>query len=160
VERFINNKRINNDFMTMNQMDSENIKTTVTVPEKIFNALRSYIAINNITASDQGKVTEEALIELFKNEGIPIDNDPGKFTYSLKSEKIKKMNISISANILRALQVYIAYKGLTQHHQSRVAIVALREFLEKRGISIDDKNPTDIIFDVNTESFVPAETTR
>jgi hypothetical protein len=134
------------------------VKTTVTVPEKILNAIRRYMAINNIPANEQGKVTEEALKELFRNNGIPIDKDQGKFIFSISSGKIKKMNISISANILRALHVYMAYKGLTQHHQSRVTIVALSEFLEKKGVTIDDTGSDDIVFDIYTDSFVPVET--
>lgn len=148
----------------MNHLDSKDnpriAKTTVTVPENIFYAIRNYMILNNIQSSDQGKVVEEALIELFKNSGVPVDSDQGEFVFSIKGKKIKKMNVSISANILKALQVYIAHKGLTQHHQSRVAIVALREFLKKRHISIDDANSREIVFDVIEESFIPASTKK
>lgn len=148
----------------MNHLDSKDnpriAKTTVTVPENIFYSIRNYMILNNIPPSDQGKVVEEALIELFKNSGVPVDSDHGKFVFSIKGQKIKKMNVSISANILKALQVYVAHKGLTQHHQSRVVIVALREFLKKRNVSIDDANSREIVFDVIEESFIPASTKK
>ena len=79
----------------MNHLDSKDnpriAKTTVTVPENIFYAIRNYMILNNIQSSDQGKVVEEALIELFKNSGVPVDSDQGEFVFSIKGKKIKKM---------------------------------------------------------------------
>lgn len=142
------------------KIDSQSAKTTITIPENIFNAFNNYMVLKNILPSDRGRIVEEALIELFKNNGIPIDTDQGEFVFSIKGLKIKKLNVSISANILKALKVYTAHKGLTQHHQSRIVIVALREFLEKRQISIDEANSSEIVFDIVSSSFIPVSKTK
>jgi hypothetical protein len=130
-------------------------RTTINVPENVIVALRKYMASNNMPLREQSKVVEAALKRFFENHDIDIDNkDDTITTFAVQGGGMQKISVSIRANLLKALQMYIAYQGLTQHDQSRVTVAALREFLEVNGFTIDDANKKVLKFDVEKEEWV------
>lgn len=65
----------------------------------------------------------------------------------------KKTTVSFPANLLKALRTYMAQQEMGMHDQSKVVAEALREYLEKRGVPIEENN--DLI-KFNVEPITPS----
>lgn len=129
-------------------------RTTITIPENILVALRTYMAVHERPLREQSKVVEDALIRFFTKHDIKID-DRGdtNLKFSVQGEGTQKISVSIRASILKSLHMYLAYKGLSQHDQSKVTVLALQEYLEDNKIPIDKKNLKVLKFDVIREEY-------
>lgn len=58
----------------------------------------------------------------------------------------RKTTITIPANVLKALRMYIVRENLGFHDQSKVIVIALIEYLSARAIPIDEENEDLIEF--------------
>jgi hypothetical protein len=129
-------------------------RTTITIPRNILGALRIYTALNNITLREQSSVVEAALKRYFENHDININKaDESVSHFQVSPEGKEKISVSIRDNLLKALRIYIAYQGLTQHDQSKVVVLALKEFFLENKIPIDDRDEGVIKFDVISEDW-------
>jgi hypothetical protein len=129
-------------------------RTTVKVPNNVMVALRKYMASKNIPLRGQSTVVEIALKRFFEKHDIDIDNQDEKCSNYLVQDETQKISVSIRTNLLKALQIYIAYQGLTQHDQSKVTVIALKDFLEEEGYPIDMSDKKILKFDVVNEEWV------
>jgi hypothetical protein len=71
------------------------------------------------------------------------------------SEPTRKTSVSFPSNLLGGLNQYIGKHGFTSHDQSRIVAIAVKEFLEKDGITINFEDKKMIEFEVMAKSKEP-----